>query len=540
MRFFKSLFFLLPLCCSAQVNFTSSNLPIVLINTNGQAIPQEPKITAQMQVLYNGPGLRNYLTDAPKDYNGLIGIERRGSTSDFFSDKKPYSVETRDIEGEDLDYPLLGMPKEADWAFLAPYNDKSLVRDALMLELARRIMPWAPRTRFVELVLNGQYQGVYLVTEKIKRGKNRVDVAKLKETDLAGDSLTGGYILKIDKTTGEVGANWTSPFPPFPGAWQSTLWQVHYPKVGDIQPQQRQYIQAWVNNFEAVMASPSFADTASGYTKLLDVPSFIDYVLLNEIGKNVDAYRLSTFFYKDRDDKDSRLHAGPVWDFNIALGNADYCGGESTANWAIDFNNICGGDSWVIHFWWQKLWRDQEFRRQVKERWAELRQGPFTNTAVLQALDSLTNLLSESQSRNFQRWPVLHQYLWPNPYCCGSYFNHTNYLRNWLQNRLAWMDNTAKTLYVGEYEADKRFTTVVSPNPSSGELRFKMYLRYNDLVRIRIHNAMGQYMTYFDYDPELNGENELNWTHSLRSGVYFYEVLVNGKRESSGRFVVQY
>jgi CotH kinase protein len=539
MKFFRLLCFLLPLYCSAQVNFTSSNLPIVLINTNGQAIPQEPKITAQMQVLYNGPGLRNYMTDTPKDYNGLIGIERRGSTSDFFSEKKPYSVEIRDLQGEDLDFPLLGMPTEADWAFLAPYNDKSLVRDAFMFELARRIMPWAPRTRFVELVLNGEYQGVYLVTEKIKRGNNRVDISKLKETDLAGDSLTGGYILKIDKTTGEVGANWVSPYPPFPGAWQSTLWQVHYPKVGDIQPQQRQYINNWVNNFEAVMASTAYADTATGYPKLLDAPSFIDFILLNEIAKNVDGYRLSTYFYKDRNDNDARLHAGPIWDFNIGLGNADYCGGESTANWAIDFNNICSGDSWVIQFWWQKLWRDQEFRRQVKERWIELRQGTFSNAAILQVMDSLTNVLNESQSRNFQRWPVLNQYLWPNPYCCGTYFNHTNYLRNWLQGRLAWMDNTAKTLYVGEYAAEKRFSTVVSPNPSSGELQFKMYLRYNDAVRIRIHNAMGQYMNYLDYDPELNGENALNWTHSLRSGVYFYEVLINGKRESSGKFMVR-
>lgn len=539
MKLLRLLFIFLPVFASAQVNFISSNLPIVLINTNGQAIPQEPKITAQMQVLDNGPGLRNYMTDTPKDYNGLIGIERRGSTSDLFSDKKPYSVETRDLQGEDQDFPLLGMPKEADWAFLAPYNDKSLVRDALMLELAGRIMPWAPRTRFVELVLNGAYQGVYLVTEKIKRGKDRVDVRKLKATDLAGDSLTGGFILKIDKTTGEVGSNWTSPYPPFPGAWQTTLWQVHYPKVENIQPQQRQYINTWINDFEATMASTAFADTATGYPKLLDVQSFIDFILLNEVAKNVDGYRLSTFFWKDRDDKDPRLHAGPIWDFNIGLGNADYCGGESTANWAIDFNNICGGDSWVTQFWWQKLWRHQEFRHQVKDRWAELRAGPLSNTEVLQVMDSLTSLLYESQSRNFQRWPVLNQYLWPNPFCCGSYFDHTSYLRNWLQNRLAWMDNTAKTLYVGEYDDQKRFPTIVSPNPSNGELRFKMYLQYNDYVKVRIYNALGQHMTYLDYDPELNGENELNWTHSLRAGVYFYEVVINGKRESSGKFLVR-
>jgi hypothetical protein len=538
MKLFRLLFACLPVFATAQVNFISSNLPIVVISTNGQEIPLDTKITAQMKVLYKGPGIRNYLNDQPSDYNGLIGIERRGSTSDFFSDKKPYSVETRDAEGEDLDFPLLGLPEEADWAFLAPYNDKSLVRDALMMELARQIMPWAPRMRFVEMVVNGEYVGIYIVTEKIKRGKDRVAVSKLKATDTAGDSLTGGYILKIDKTTGAPGANWISPYPPFPGGWQTTLWQVEYPKVEDIQLVQRQYINSWINGFEATMNSTYFADTANGYPKFLDVPSFVDFTLLNEMAKNVDSYRLSTFFWKDRDDKDPRLHAGPIWDFNIALGNADYCGGNNTAGWAIDFNNICPNDGWVNQFWWQKMWLDLQYRRQLKERWAELRSNTLSDASVLHLLDSLTSLLQESQVRNFQRWPVLNTYLWPNPYCCGTYAGHTNYLRTWLLNRMIWMDNTAKTLYVGEYKADRRFTTTVSPNPSVGEIRFSMYLHHADVIRIRIHNALGQYVTYLDYNPELNGENELTWNNDLNPGIYFYEVLLDGKRESSGRFVV--
>ena len=125
----------------------------------------------------------------------------------------------------------------------------------------------------------------------------------------------------------------------------------------------------------------------------------------------------------------------------------------------------------------------------------------------------------------------------PTGKCLGSYFDHTNYLRNWTQRRLQWMDNTTKTLYVGKYADDERFTTTVSPNPSNGELHFTMYLRYNDLVRIRIYNALGQYMTYLDYDPELNGKNELTWNHTLRAGIYFYDVTINGKRESSGKFI---
>lgn len=540
MKIFRILLACLPLVVSAQVTFTSSNLPIVIINTNGLAIPVEPKITAQMQVINNGPGVRNYLTDPPSDFNGLIGIERRGSTSDFFSDKKPYSVETRDLQGEDLDFPLLGLPAESDWAFIAPYNDKTLVRDALMYELARRIMPWAPRTRFVEMVINGQYEGIYVVTEKIKRGKDRVDIAKLKASDIDGDSLTGGYLLKIDKTTGgEPGAQWVSPYPPSPGASQQTLWQVQYPKSEDIQPEQRNYINNWINGFEAAVNAPTFADTAIGYPKYVDVQSFVDFTLLNELAKNVDGYRLSTYLWKDRDDKDSKLHAGPVWDFNIALGNADYCEGGTTFGWAIDFNTICGGDSWVIQFWWKKMWLDQTYRRQLKERWIDLRTSKLTNEVIFHVMDSLTNVLSESQVRNFQRWPVLNTYLWPNVYCCGPYNQHTTFLHNWIQSRLLWMDNAAKTLYVGEYKEEKRFKTTVSPNPSNGMLTFKMYLRHYDLVQVHIYNAMGQHVAFLPYDPEYNGECEMTWNHDLRPGIYFYKVLIDGKLESGGKIVVE-
>jgi hypothetical protein len=539
MKAFRLLFACLPAFAVAQVNFVSSNLPIVLINTNGQEIPLEPKITAQMQVLSNGPNVRNDLTDQPADYNGLVGIERRGSASDFFSEKKPYAIELRDIDGNDTDFPLLGMPEESDWAFLAPYNDKSLVRDALILELARRIMPWAPRTRFVEMVLNGKYEGIYLAAEKIKRGKDRVDISKLKPTDLAGDSLTGGYILKIDKTTGAPSAQWQSPYPPYAGAWQRTLWQVHYPKLEDIQPQQVQYISSWINNFEAVMNTQQFADTATGYPKYLDVGSFADLTLLNELAKNVDSYRISTFFWKDRDDKDPRLHAGPVWDFNISLGNANYCGGESTGGWAIDFNNVCPGDGWVNAFWWPKMWQDQQYRRHLKERWAALRSNQLSDEAVLHVLDSLTSLLQESQYRNFQRWPVLNEYLWPNAYCCGTYGAHVAYLRTWILARMKWMDGVAKTLYVGYYVEKDRFVTTLTPNPSAGEIHFNLYLHHSDLVQVRVFTAMGQYITTLEYNPELNGKNELTWNNALRPGVYFYEVQINNKRESSGRFVVE-
>lgn len=530
-----------PLLSYSQVNFYSSDLPIVVITTpNGQPIPDEPKITAQMKVIDNGPGQVNHLTDPPNGYDGFIGIERRGSSSQDLSDKKPFAVETRDANGDDLDVPLLGMPPEADWVFIAPFNDKSLVRDAFALELARRIMAWAPRSRFVEVVLNGDYQGIYLVTEKIKRGKDRVDIAKLTETDIAGDDLTGGYIIKMDKTTGSQTDGWTSPYPAQAGSWQSTYYQYHYPKADDMQPAQRQYIEDWMTAFEDLMASSEFADSVNGYAKYLDVQSFIDFVIINELTKNVDAYRLSTFFYKDKDSKDSRLHAGPVWDFNIAMGNANYCNGDSHIGWAMDFNDECIQDNWIIHFWWQRLWDDPVFRQRLVARWHELRSDLFKTERITGLVDSLVDVVAQSQVRNWQRWPVLQEWVWPNAFCCGPYLQHVNYLEDWLVNRLEWMDGRMVVLNAGVYDASQYFKTELYPNPSDNDLNFKCYVRRSEQVSVRIYDAAGRFVHHLQMPtPPKNGTNVYNWQHTLQQGFYFYTVLFNGRVESDGKFIVK-
>jgi len=525
-----------PLALSAQlVSFQSSNLPIVLIETNGQAIPDEPKITATMRIIDHGPGQINHLNDTPNHYDGFIGIELRGSSSLDLSDKKPYSVETRDAAGEDLDFPLLGMPAESDWVFLAPFADKSLIRDVLTLELARRIMPWASRTRFVELMLNGSYEGIYIVVEKIKRDKNRVDISKLEEADIAGDDLTGGYILKIDKTTGAPSAGWQSPY----GAPFNPYYQIEYPKLEDIRPEQSAYIRDWISDFELTMSSPDYDDPDHGYAQYLDIESFVDFAIINEITKNVDGYRLSSYLYKDKDSKSDLLYAGPVWDFNIALGNANYCGGDTYYGWAIDFNDLCPSDYWGIPFWWSRLWDTPSFRAKVQARWFELRAGAFSNTAVHGLVDSLLGVVEQAQVRNFQRWPVLNYWVWPNAYCCGSYQQHTNYLENWLDNRIAWLDGSMTTLYVGEYIPDEYFKPAVVPNPNNGSMTFQYYARHGGLIQIAIFDAIGRQTDYiFDY-VFLNGKHTFQYQAPLSQGVYYYTFRIDGKQESSGKFVVQ-
>lgn len=353
------------------VSFTSSNLPIVVINTQGQQIPDAYKITADMGIIYNGEGVRNNLTDPFNNYNGKIGIEIRGSSSQMFP-KKQYGIETRDISGNDLDVSLLGFPAESDWILYAPYNDKSLIRDVLVYKLVNDMGRYASRSKFCEVVLNNEYVGIYVLLEKVKRDANRVNIKKLDPEDISGDALTGGYIIKIDKTDGENNAGWFSTYLPFPQTQFKILYQYHVPKPDEIVQQQMTYIQNLIFNFETVMKySSNIADSATGYPKFIDTDSFIDFVLINEFVKNVDAYRLSTYLYKDRDSRNAKLFAGPVWDFNLAFGNADYHAGWLTNGWQLeyltDYQNMYG-ESFLTPFWWRKLFDDSKFRNKVFAR----------------------------------------------------------------------------------------------------------------------------------------------------------------------------
>ena len=193
-----------PPALAQDVEFSSSNLPVLLIDTEGGAVPDEPKVTARLRVIDNGPGARNAVGDSTSGYDGWIGIERRGSSSARFP-KKQYAVETRHADGSNRNVALLGLPSENDWVLYAPYSDKSLLRNALAFHLGRATGRYASRSRFCEVVLDGDYQGVYLLLEKTKDDGDRLDLADT-------DSLGGGFLAKLDKRTGG-GETWPSRDP---------------------------------------------------------------------------------------------------------------------------------------------------------------------------------------------------------------------------------------------------------------------------------------------------------------------------------------
>ena len=523
------------------VVFTSSDLPILVMNTNGQAIPDEPKITANLGIIDNGTPAPNLLTDPHNIYSGEMGIELRGSTSQSIFPKKGYAIETRDGLGNNNNISLLGMPAENDWILHGPYSDKSLMRNALEYDLSRSIGHWAPRTRHVEVVINGEYMGVYVLMERIKRDVGRVDIATVTVADTIGDELTGGYIMKVDKPTGSSNDSWASPHPPWNGATQQINYQYHHPQFDDLLPVQSTYIRDYITAFEDVMAAPNFADTATGYAVYADVRSFVDFLILNEVSRNVDGYRLSTYLYKDKDSNGGKIVMGPTWDFNLGFGNANYCEGDLTSGWAIDFNNVCPNDNYMVPFYWEKLLTDTTFTNHLYCRWNHLRQGPLHLDSVFARVDSMASYLDESKDRNFNRWPILGTYIWPNNATPPDYAGEIAYLKNWISDRFAWMDANMPgdgvwcSFYLDVPEESLSLEPLrIFPNPADEYTFVDLPSNVGEVDDLVVWDLRGRRMPL----PHQASSDFLKVDcSSLANGVYVVEVRANGVRQT-GRLVV--
>ncbi len=425
------------------VHLTSSDLPIIIINTNGTTILHDPKVIVDMRIIYNGPGLRNAITD-PFNYSGKIGIEYRGNSSQGFP-KKQYGFETMDALGlNEIDTSLLGMPSESDWILNAAPVDKTQLRNPFTYYLYTQMGHYAPRTQPCELILDGEYRGIFVLTEKIKRDKNRVDISKLKSSDISGDNVTGGYIFKVDHTAGSGGGQgWNSQYLSTGNPANPILYQYEYPDADDIMPQQATYIQAFMDSFENVMAGPNFGDPVNGYNKFIDVNQFVDFIILNELTKGPDAYRVSTFFYKDKNSKGGKLKVGPPWDFDASWKNANYCFATADTGWAYNFNYRSSSLEYRhVPFWWEKLMQDTGFTDKLICRWNYLRTTVLDTTYLYATIDSFATLLNESQARNFWRWRVIGQYTWPEPLPLpATYPAEVDRIKEWIALRTAWIDN---------------------------------------------------------------------------------------------------
>ncbi|MBL7941969.1 MAG: CotH kinase family protein, partial [Flavobacteriales bacterium] len=398
--------------------FLSSNLPIAKIFTDGVPVQDEPKIEGTLQIINNGIGELNYLNDTNYEYEGQILVELQGFTGPWYP-KKNYDFDLIDSEGLEIDTSLLGMPAENDWIFKAEYLDPSLMYNSIAYEFSRRMGRYAPRTQYCELFLNGEYQGVYNLTEKVKRSDNRVNIARLDTDDIAGDSLTGGYIIEMN-INGDPG-DWNSEYQAINYSTNGLPVEFKhvYPKSWEVMPEQHDYIRAYVDSFEYSLHQPDFDDPQNGYRKWIGENSFIDFMLVNEMSTNYDSYGRSTFMYKEKINDGGQLKIGPPWDYDRG-----FCCVEG---WVWELTH----PGWPFPDWWSIFHQDDNFVQDEWCRWTGLREELWTTDAFMAYIDSLHLMLGDAAARNFERWPELGY---------GNFDGNVADLKQRLSDRLDWMD----------------------------------------------------------------------------------------------------
>ena len=426
-RIIVLIFVFLSMAVTAQT-FTDSNLPIVVIETDGGAsIPDEPKILATMKIIWHQDGSRNYLTDIDNpeflNYNGRIGIERRGYSSQMVSDKKPYGLTTlQDDNVSNNNVSLFGMPAENDWILNPLAYDQTGMRDVLAYELSNQIGQYASRSQYCEVVLNGNYRGLYVFMEKIKVDKNRVNIEKMDETCNQSPEVTGGYIVQANRSDNDPLA-WSMQTYLF--SWWGPVYTEfihHYPKHENITNTQNDYIHGVFLDLESVAHSYN-TDITTGIPSVIDIPSFVDFMIMSEFTSNVDVYHLSTFFHKDRCGK---LRAGPIWDYNLAFGY-DAFGNRSGYNvWQFDNQDNTGPR------FWKDLFDTDEFRCYFAKRWFELTEEgmPLDYDRICNRIDEIDAVIAEAIGRDNQRWNQMPQHA-----------QYVNNMKNWLQQRINWLNS---------------------------------------------------------------------------------------------------
>ena len=502
-----------------------------------------------MKIINYEPLRRNRVTDSANVYDGYVGIEIRGSYSATLP-QKPYGFETRDGSGNNLNVPILNMPAENDWVLIANYNDKVFMRNTLAFDLFSKMGHYQPHTQLCELDSNGVYEGIYVLTEKIKRDKGRVDIAKLTATDTSGDNLTGGYIIKIDNTDGTGTDGWNSPDQALDRPGGYPYWIYDYPKPEDIVIQQKKYIQGFVKTVDSVLKGSKFADPVNGYRKYLDVGSFIDYFIVGEVSRNVDTYKKSAFFYKDKDSKDGHLHDGPVWDFDWAWKNINECEVNATdgSGWTFLISSVCKSNP-VPPGWMVKLLQDTSFTNALHTRYSLLRQTILSETALNHYIDSIHTLVNEAQVRHYKRWPILGIDVGtPEVDAQPTTFDgEITKFKNWISTRLTWLDANMPgkvTLGVsdrGTVAIPNNFVLFQNyPNPFNPTTVISYQVPVASHVAIRVYDVLGREVVTLVNERKSAGSYQVDFdAHSLSGGVYFYRMQAGSFTETKKLVLVK-
>ena len=521
---------------SAPFN-AESNLPLLVINTFGQNIPDDPKIRAWLKVVDHGNGQINKMEDPATGYDGYIGIEVRGQSSQMFP-KKSFGFETWNADSSEANASLVGMPVDNDWVLYAPYSDKSLLRNALTYYLGGKMGTWQPRFRFVEVYLNDAYHGIYMLTEKIKRGPERVNINKLNPDEISGDDLTGGFIVKVDKIWDLNGSEYfyTYPANKYHNA-RNYAFTYEYPKATEIVWQQKNYISTYLTELENILNGPSFTDPVYGYRKYLDINSFVDFQIMQEFTNSVDGYRYSTFFYKKRDSDGGKLFAGPLWDFDLCYGNVDYAPDRLATNKWL-YPSYGTTEDFCMH-WWARLMEDDIYKNAFSLRWKNLRKDFFKTDSIMAYIDSMVNYLGPAVDRNFQRWPILSSYIWPNAYIGNIYQNEVSYLKNWINNRLTWMDASMPYLLAIGEEQPEISDLKLYPNPGEGTINLEIKIKNPGILNLEYFDCGGRKVYSERHQVNNTGYQKIeSGLTFLKKGQYILRIMQGNEMIGTLKFLI--
>lgn len=520
----------------APITVTSSNLPIIIVETGGQAIPDEPKVDGTMKIIYNGPGQTNFVTDPANDYDGNIGIEIRGSFSASLP-QKPYGIETRTITNQDTNVSLLGMPKEEDWILQATYNDKSFMRNTLAQHLFEEMGHYGVRYRHCELIVNGSYKGIYILMEKIKRDNDRVDIAKLDSSENSGDAMTGGYIFKTDYWGWND--SWESQYNPIDHPSLDVHFVYYYPKPEKITGPQKTYLESYVDQYETALYGPDFTTPGLGYAEYIDVNSFVDYFIINELSRNNDGFKKSRYYHKDRDSTYGKIMAGPVWDFDWAWTDVDECSifaatdGSGWAHHINDCNPDVNSPGWYI-----KMMQDTNFVNALYCRWTLFRETILDTSYLFNYIDSVTTYLDSAQVRHYEKWGTLGIDVGTPEVgqVPADYQGDMDFFKDWIAERIAWLDDNITGYCFSTGIESERPSPMLSvfPNPASDKVYVEGISPHEG--NLLLYDLTGKQVKFNALKIDSHYEVDVS---TLPAGAYFIQwISEDGKANSSAKKLI--
>ena len=357
----------------------STTLPVVYMNTKGQQVLKENAIWGNIALL-DGNGEEQSVFSTPNSIYRAT-IKYRGASSYSKFDKKQYRIKFyKNKKDSAKKVSLAGMGANSEWVLNGPYLDKTLIRNKLVYDLARELNGWAPDTRFVELFVDGEYQGVYLAVEPVTNGESRL---RLSEFGLLSGETA--YIVNRDRI--DTGSEEIETWGKTNGYTYNALY-IRYPSKNKITEKQKEYIKKDISEFEQVLYGKNFSDKRIGYQAYIDMDNWVDYFIINEFAMNYDAGNLSTYIYKELGGK---LQLA-VWDFNNGFDNYQWFRTETDVLHTVE------------NSWFNRLWQDETFREHVSERYRQLRKTTLSDEHIAEKIASYQEELGEAVDRNFKVW----------------------------------------------------------------------------------------------------------------------------------------